>query len=270
MTRHPTPEQSTQPITEHAISIKHLRKRGILEIRLDREEVLNALDIPHLESLIETVREGMAHADTRCMVLAGEGRAFCVGADIKAMDTMSEKDFAYAASLYQDLSRTMRTCPVPIIAAINGYALGGGLELALMADIRLAGKSARLGLPDAELGFSPTGGLTYLLNHVAGAGWVLHLALTAEMLSAEKALQIGLVTRLVDDGKLHGQAMQMAETIAGYPPAGIRHIKQSFNHALQSSFESSLELEAVCDSECFSSPETRLALKRFLRSRGKS
>ncbi len=241
----------------------------VLWATLDREESLNALDVPHLEALVSLFSNESKQDEIRCIVITGKGRAFSVGADIKAMDAMSDDDFTQATGLYQEMCHIARDLNKPIIAAINGYALGGGLEIALMADIRIAGKSAKLGLPDAELGFSPSGGLTYLLNHIVGAGWAMHLAMTAEILDAEKSLQIGLVTDVVADDELENTALQLAKKLSGFSPIGMKNIKDGFNRALESSLEETLALEAKYDSECYQSDETRHALRDYIKSRKK-
>lgn len=250
-----------------AISSKQIE--SVLWVVIDREAVLNALDIPHLESLVDLFKGNATREETRCVVITGKGRAFSVGADIKAMDIMTDIEFAQAAELYQELCRVMRALEKPIIAAINGYALGGGLEVALMADVRIASQSARLGLPDAELGFSPTGGLTYLLNHIVGAGWAMHMAMTAEIFDAEKSFATGLITQIVDDTELESTTLALATKLAAFPPVGMKNIKHSFNTALEANLASTLELEAKYDSECYQSPETRQALKAFIDSRRK-
>jgi len=157
----------------------------------------------------------------------------------------------------------------PVIAAINGFCLSGGLEVALMADIRIAGRSAKLGLTDAELGFSPTGGLTYLLNHIVGAGWALHLAMSAQVLTGEEALRIGLITQLVEDAELEPKALALGQRLGAYPPTGMKNIKRSFNAALEASLASTLTLEAEYDAACYRSTETRQALRDFIESRRK-
>ena len=239
-------------------------------IRINREEALNAFDIGHLDALIEALQNAGNNTNVGAVVIIGQGRAFSVGGDIKAMDKMTDADFVHAAECYQTLCRIARGVDKPIVAAVNGYALGGGLEIALIADIRFAARSAVLGLPDAELGFSPTGGLTYLLNHVVGAGWAMHLAMTAEMLSAEKALEIGLVTRVIDDEQLEAEALTTAHQLAAYPPTGMKNIKRAFNAALESSLASTLSLEAEYDTACYRSKETRAVLRAFIESRESS
>ena len=251
------------------MAIKCNLDQQVLEVRIDRETVLNALDLEHLKALEAAFDRAAADEKVRVLLLSGSGRAFSVGADIKAMDKMSDKEFAEATACYQSLCRKARALEKAVIAALNGYVLGGGFEIALIADLRLAGHSAQLGLPDAEMGFSPSGGLTYLLNHVVGAGRALHLLLTCERLSADQALDIGLVTGVVDDDELEATAISLARKIAAFPPTGIRNIKHGMNAALESSLEATLELEARLDLECYRSKETRAALRAFLDSRRK-
>jgi enoyl-CoA hydratase len=242
---------------------------NVLWTTIDREKSLGALDIPHLESLVEMFHRAREDAAVRAIVITGRGRAFSVGADIKAMDAMTDAQFAQAAELYQTMCRAARAVDKAVIAAVNGFALGGGLEVALMADIRVAARSAKLGLPDAELGFSPTGGLTYLLNHIVGAGWALHLAMTAQILTADESLAVGLVTHVVDDADLEKYVLALAQRLGAYPPTGMKNIKRSFNVALESSLTAVLTLEAEYDAACYRSPETRKALRDFIESRKK-
>lgn len=247
-----------------------MNMRGrVLWATIEREAALNSLDIPHLQALVQMYRRAKDEPAVQAVVLTGKGRAFSVGADIKAMDVMTDLEFGQAAELYQSMCRESRSLDKPVIAAINGFCLSGGLEVALMADIRIAGRSAKLGLTDAELGFSPTGGLTYLLNHIVGAGWAMHLAMTAQILTAEESLRIGLISHLVDDAQLEPQALALAERLGAYPPTGMRNIKRSFNAALESSLAASLTLEAEYDAACYRSKETRQALREFIESRKK-
>lgn len=248
----------------------HSRRLGqVLEIRLARERVLNALDLEHLQQLELCLEQAASDDQARVLLLCASGRAFCVGGDIKAMDAMSDEEFAQCTRIYQSLSRRARALDKPIIAALNGHVLGGGLELAMMADLRIAGRSARLGLPDAELGFSPSGGLSYLLSRCVGSGWAMHLALSGEILDAQQALDIGLVTRVVDDDALQNEAVLLAQQIAASPPTGIGNIKRVFVAGLENDFETALALEEKLDNECYHSAETRAALKAFIESRKK-
>ncbi len=244
-------------------------RNGVLWATIDRPEVLNALDISDLEALLQLFHDARDNPEIRVLTMTGTGRAFSVGADIKAMDKMSEDEFGKAASLYQALAAAARELDKPMIGAINGFALGGGLEIALMCDLRIAGKSAKLGLPDAYLGFSPSGGLTWLLTKMVGLTVAMDMALTTDMLDAEQSLRVGLVSRVVEDDQLLSVAEQLSERIATFPKTGLRNIKRSFYLSAELDFASALALEERYDSECFQSEETRAALKAFIESRRK-
>ncbi len=245
------------------------RERGAWAT-LDRPEALNALDPAHLDELLAVVARVAADDGTRVLVITGKGRAFSVGGDIKAMDGISEDDFRATARRYQRLARDMRALDKPVLAAVNGYALGGGLELALMCDLRIAAASARLGLPDAQLGFSPTGGLTWLLPRLIGAGRAMHLALDAEPIDAAEAERIGLVTLVVEDAELAAATEALARKIASWPRTAVANTKRAFLAAGESSFDTALALEEDFDVACFRSGETRRRLAAFLSSRTKA
>jgi enoyl-CoA hydratase/carnithine racemase len=234
---------------------------------IDRPEVLNAFDIAHLEELLSVFRRAGEDPETAVLVLTGTGRAFSAGADIKAMDSMGEGDFARLESLFQGLARAARNLDKPIIAALNGFTIGGGLEIALMCDLRIAARSASFALPDARLGFSPTGGLTYLLPRIVGLGRALHLLLTCERLDATEAERIGLVTEVVEDESLDDRVVEIAAHLAGCPRLGLRSIKRALYAACDAPFEASLSLEEAYDAANYANPETRTGLAAFLEAR---
>ncbi|MEO7941020.1 MAG: enoyl-CoA hydratase-related protein [Burkholderiaceae bacterium] len=251
------------------MTIRKEVRGGVLRATIDRPEALNAFDIPDLEALLQLLRDAKADQDVRVITLTGTGRAFSVGADIKAMDKMSDQEFGKAASLYQVLAAEARAIDKPIIGAINGFALGGGLEIALMCDMRIAGKSAKFGLPDAYMGFSPTGGLTWLLTRMVGLSVAMDMALTTDMLDADESRRVGLVSRVVEDDQLLRVVEELSDRIAKFPRTGLRNIKRSFYMAADANFGSALTLEEAYDSDCFRSAETQLALKTFIQSRRK-
>lgn len=247
-----------------------LENRGAVAwITIDRPEVLNALDIPHLEALRARVMQAAGDGETAAVVITGVGRAFSVGADIKAMDRMTDAEFQAATDHYQTLAAALGDMAKPAIAAVNGYALGGGLEIALMCDLRIAAASARLGLPDAELGFSPSGGLTYLLPRIVGEGRAKHLLLTAEPIDAAEAERIGLVTVVAEDAKLAETAMSLAEKLAGCPRTGLANTKRGLAASRDAGFADALALEAELDAACYRDKETRARLAAFLAARRK-
>ena len=237
--------------------------------KIDRPDVLNAFDIAHLEELLSVFRQAGEDPEIAVLVLTGTGRAFSAGADIKAMDRMGDRDFAHMESLFQSLARAARGLDKPILGALNGVTIGGGLEVALMCDLRIAARSATFALPDAQLGFSPTGGLTYLLPRIVGLGRALHLLLTCERLDAAEAERIGLVTEVVEDAALEDRAAEIAAHLAGCPRLGLRSIKRALHAACDAPFEASLRLEEAYDAANYANPETRAGLAAFLESRRK-
>ncbi len=236
-------------------------------VRLDRPKVLNPLDHRTLTELLAAVERLESDDDLAVMILTGSGRAFSAGGDLKEMETDDEDSFRETTALYQQLASTVTRSPKIVIAAINGYALGGGLELALICDLRIAGRSARLGLPDLHLGYSPTSGLTYLLTRIVGFGKAIHLAFDAQPIDAEEAQRIGLVGDVVADEELMDRAMELALQVAAYPPTGVRHTKSGFYQAAEATLAQTLAVEMENDVECFASPETQAAIAEFVESR---
>ena len=244
------------------------KREHVAVITLDRGRILNAIDKQTLDELVSVVNQ-CAEDDSICALLVtGDGRAFSAGGDIKQMmaDTRAEV-FRETAHAYQVLVKAMWNCQKPIIAAINGYCLGGGLELALMCDIRIAAESAKLGLPDAALGFSPTGGLTYILPRLIGLGRAIHLTLVPDPIDAGEAERIGLVTEVVADEMLLQESMKLAARFAQFPAHGLAFIKKGYLAALQNDFDATLELEERVDVDCFTHPDTQQALADFLQSK---
>jgi enoyl-CoA hydratase/carnithine racemase len=238
-------------------------------VTLNRPEILNAIDAEVLHSLIDIVGQAAADDDVRVLVWTGQGRAFSVGGDIKDMQNLDAKSFRPKAHLYQVLAQVCRDLDKPILAAINGYALGGGLELALMCDMRIAAESALLGVPDAVLGFSPTGGMTYLLPRIVGMGRALHLSFVPDPIDAQESERYGLVTEVVADEQLLPHVAEMAQRMVTFPAHGLMYMKRAFSMASESTFAASLKVEEEYDVACFFNEETQAALKAFLASRAK-
>ncbi|MBN3562390.1 enoyl-CoA hydratase/isomerase family protein [Aliamphritea spongicola] len=236
---------------------------------LNRPEALNALNDEHLTGLLEVVDKVRNDAGVHVLVISGTGRAFSVGGDIKEMHGSTDEQFHVTANYYQRLTQELRALDKPVIAALNGLTLGGGLEVACMCDVRVAAASAKLGLPDAPLGFSPTGGLTFLLQRIIGFGRSLHMALDAEPVSAAEAERIGLVTRVTADEDFLADTHAFAAKVASWSRGGMARTKAAFYGASEASFEDTLALEARFDLECFQSAETRQALADFVESRKK-
>jgi enoyl-CoA hydratase/carnithine racemase len=238
-------------------------KGGIALITLDRPEKLNAINAEMLDGLLEAV-EGIGRSETiGAAILTGRGRAFSTGGDITAMSEMDEGEFAATIARYMRVSAAFRACPKPIVAAIRGYALAGGFELALMCDIRFAAAGTQFGLPDTPLGLSPTSGMTYLLPRIVGLGRALYLALGAENIDAAEAERIGLVDRVVEPDALLAEAEAFAQRIAAYPRVGVARTKQLVHEGLDADFASATRREEEAELDCFRSPDTRERLRAF-------
>jgi enoyl-CoA hydratase/carnithine racemase len=233
-------------------------------MRLNRPHALNALDAPLLQALVGAVEDARRDPAVRCVVVTGAGRAFSTGADLKAMLAMTKDEFREFIVLLQRLSAEMRRLAKPSIAAVNGYALAGGFELAVICDIRIAAENATFGLPDTPIGLSPTSGMTYLLPRIVGMGWAKHLTFTGETIEARHAERIGLVTRVVPAGEAEPAALDMARAIARYPPLGLRHVKLGFDTASDVNFFAALTYETEAEVTCFDTEEVRANLRGFV------
>ena len=237
---------------------------GVGLIALNRPEKLNAINDDVLIGLRAALARLREDASAGAAVLHGKGRAFSAGGDITAMSALEEATFSRTIGLYMAMAKDFRACPKPIVAAIHGYALAGGFELACLCDIRIAAEGTRFGLPDTPLGLSPTSGMTYLLPRIVGLGRALDLTLSAENINAAEAHRIGFVTRVVEAELLLDEATQLAQRIAGYPRTGVAHAKAEFYGSLESSFEQATAAEHAGEVACFRDPATRAQFKKFV------
>lgn len=233
-------------------------------VTLDRPEKLNAINDEILDDLLDAV-ETISRSETiGAAVLTGRGRAFSAGGDITAMDGMDDEAFSATIARYMRVSTAFRACPKPIIAAVHGYALAGGFELALMCDVRFAARGTLFGLPDTPLGLSPTSGMTWLLPRIIGLGRAMDLALSGENIDADEAQRIGLVTRVTAPATLLGEADAYAHRIASYPRVGVAWTKLGIGRAMESDFEEATRSEAAAELACFQSPATRERFRAFI------
>jgi enoyl-CoA hydratase len=247
------------------VAVVEVEARGdVALITLDRPEKLNAISTEMLHGLYDAVEAIGRSEAIGAAVLTGRGRAFSTGGDIEAMDGMDDRAFADTISLYMQVSAAFRDCPKPIIAAIHGYALAGGFELALMCDVRFAATGTQFGLPDTSLGLSPTSGMTYLLPRVVGLGRAIYLTLLAENIDAEEAERIGLVNRVVEPAALVAEAEAFAHRIASYPRVGVAWTKLGFHRAMDREFDAAMRAEEEGELACFRSPDTRERFREFI------
>lgn len=240
----PSPANDDTDLEELTFEHLHYDLDGdIAVITIDRQGALNALDQDVLMELALAFEMAESDADVRALVLTGAGRAFVAGADIGALRSLSDAFGGREASLSgQDVTNTLAALPFPTVAAINGFALGGGLELALAADLRVAAKGAKLGLPEVGLGLIPGYGGTQRLPRLIGQGRALDLILTGRHVGAEEALAMGLVNRVADDA-LAG-AMELARLAAKNAPIALGLAKEAVVRGLDVTLNQGLEIEA--------------------------
>lgn len=231
-------------------------------ITLNRPHALNALNIELLESLVRSLRAAARSA--LAIVVQGAGRAFCAGEDLKetlAPRTGSAEELRIAFEQLQDLTRVMTSAPCPVVSAVNGYAVGGGAEIALAADFVIAGPQAKLRFPESVIGHAPTGGITARLPLMVGVLRAKDLLLTGRWVEPTEGLSIGLYTELADDP--HGRALELATSLAGNPRRSQSSVKRAIELALVATQETHLQMEVDMASYCFDSDDARESFTRF-------
>lgn len=237
-------------------------------ITLDRPERLNALSEQMLEMLAEVLTGDAMDEGIRVVIITGAGdRAFVAGADVGTMKEMNQEEAQAWAQLGQRTFSLIEELPKPVIAAINGFALGGGCEMALACDVRLASEGAVLGQPEVTLGLPPGFGGTYRLPQVVGAGWARELIMTGRRVDAEKALSMGLVTEVVAADELMDRAMSMANRIASNGPEALAHAKRAMNSMPGMKRDDAMELEAHLFGRAFATGQPREGISAFLEKR---
>ena len=243
------------------MSVEVDRRNAVAVVTIDRQEALNALDVETLTELRDRLQVLAEDESTRVVVLTGAGdRAFVAGADIKYMSGLDREQAARWGALGHEAARLLEEMPKPTIAAINGFALGGGCELALGCDLRYASSNARLGQPEIDLGIVPGWGGTQRLARVCGLGVAKELILTGRPVNAEEALRIGLVNAIADPVLDH--ALEVAGTLAAKSPIALGVAKRLLNLS-----PGALEQEAEEFGDLFASEDAREGLAAFAEKR---
>lgn len=234
-------------------------------VTLNRPEKLNALDSKTRMELKEIVEK--AEKEVRVLIITGTGRAFAAGADINELIKRDPIMAIEATKLGTELFAKIEELEIPVIAAINGLALGGGLELALSCDIRIASKNAKFGQPEINIGIFPGGGATQRLPRLIGMGMAKKLVLTGEMISAEEAYRIGLVEEVVEPEKLMDRAKEIANKIAEKSAIAVKLAKRALNASMNTPLREGLRYEASLFSILFASEEAKGLMRDFLEKR---
>ena len=251
-------------------------RRGAVAVltinRPDKKNALNLALVRRLERAFSDLRDdaGAAHrgdADTRCVVLTGAGDVFVAGADIAEL-----RDRRAAESLLginSSLFRLVEEFPWPVVAAVQGWALGGGMELAMACDIRICGESARFGQPELALGILPAAGGMHRLPALVGMGVAKDLVLTGRIIDAAEALRIGLVSRVVADDKLSDETMTVAQSIVEKAPMASRLAKSVMNALFRVRPDTAFALETAAQAVLFESEEKMKRMTDFLEKKGR-
>jgi enoyl-CoA hydratase len=239
---------------------------GILTI--NRPKVLNALSWQSLRELKVFLEDILPKENLKALLITGAGdKAFVAGADIAEMNNMKDREFQEYVDFAHRVYELIENDPSPCIAVINGYALGGGCELALACDIRIASDKAKLGFPEVRLGIFPGWGGTQRVTRILGLGKTKELVFTGEMIDAQEALRIGLVERVVPHDNLMDEARNLAHKIAKNGPRAVRMAKTAINSGSEMDLQRALLLEKTLVSLCFDSEDRVEGMTAFLEKR---
>jgi len=240
-------------------------KEGVVLLRINRPQVRNALNLEVRTRLADEIVKCGGDGSVRCVVMTGSDVAFAAGADIGEMAEAGPVDVM--ARNVQKYWRALMECPKPLIAAVEGYALGGGLELALCADIIVAGESARLGLPEVKVGILPGGGGTQKLARLVGRHRAMLLIMTGRMFGAAEALTMGVVSEVAPAGQALTRALEIAHEIAAMPAISIMQIKEIINAGLNASLDTALMLERKAFQLQFATRDQKEGMRAFMEKR---
>jgi len=236
---------------------------GVGTIRLDRPP-MNALDVATQDRLREVAEEATVRDDVRAVVIYGGEKVFAAGADIKEMQAMDHAAMVLRSKALQDSFTAVARIPKPVVAAVTGYALGGGCELALCADIRIAGERAKLGQPEILLGLIPGAGGTQRLSRLVGPAKSKDLIFTGRQVKAPEALQIGLVDRVVPDEEVYAQATAWAAQLAAGPAMALRAAKESVDVGLETDIDTGLAVERNWFAGLFATEDRATGMRSFV------
>ncbi|MEI0510110.1 enoyl-CoA hydratase-related protein [Brachyspira intermedia] len=247
--------------------IKYEEKGMIGIITISREKALNALNSQVLGE-IEKAFDAVDVNNIRCLILTGAGeKSFVAGADIAEMSTCTKAEGEAFGKKGNDVFRKIETFPIPVIAAVNGFALGGGCEIAMSCDIRICSENAIFGQPEVGLGITPGFGGTQRLPRIVGVGMAKQIIYSAKNIKADEALRIGLVNAVYPQADLMAQAEKLANAIAAAAPIAVRNCKKAINEGLQVDIDKAIVIEEKLFGSCFETEDQKEGMKAFLEKR---
>ena len=247
--------------------IVYEQKGAYAVITISREKALNALNSQVLDELDKTL-DRVNLDEVRCLILSGAGtKSFVAGADIGEMSTLTKAEGEAFGKKGNDVFRKLETFPIPVIAAVNGFALGGGCEISMSCDIRICSDNAVFGQPEVGLGITPGFGGTQRLARLVGPGMAKQMIYTARNIKADEALRIGLVNAVYTQEELMGAAEKMAAGIAKNAPIAVRNCKKAINDGLDADMDEAIVIEEKLFGDCFESYDQKEGMAAFLEKR---
>lgn len=247
--------------------IVYEQKGAYAVITISREKALNALNSQVLDELDKTL-DGVNLDEVRCLILTGAGtKSLVAGADIGEMSTLTKAEGEAFGKKGNDVFRKLETFPIPVIAAVNGFALGGGCEISMSCDIRICSDNAVFGQPEVGLGITPGFGGTQRLARLVGPGMAKQMIYTARNIKADEALRIGLVNAVYTQEELMGAAEKMAAGIAKNAPIAVRNCKKAINDGLDADMDEAIVIEEKLFGDCFESYDQKEGMAAFLEKR---
>lgn len=240
---------------------------GIGWVKMNRPKAMNALNTATLKELGQAFKDFRHDSDVKVIILTGEGKAFVAGADIAEMSDMTAFHARHFSKMGQVVFDRIENMEKPVIAAINGFALGGGCELAMACDIRLASTKAKLGQPEVNLGLIPGFAGTQRLSRLCGSAIAKELIFTGDMIDAETAKSIGLINHVYEPDQLLEEAKNMALKIAAKGPTAVRLAKTAINRGLDSNFQTGSAFESEAFGVCCAGTEHKEGMSAFLEKR---
>ncbi len=237
---------------------------NICKITINNPKTLNALNTETLKELNCIIDKIAQDNNIRVVIITGAGKSFVAGADISEMCNKNASEGKVFGELGAKVFRKIELLPKPVIAAVNGYALGGGCELALSCDIRIASEKARFGQPEVGLGITPGFSGTQRLPRVVGLGKAKELIYTGSAIKADEALKIGLVNNVVEQDQLLDTTLELAKKIASNAPLAISYAKEAINKGIETDIETGISIENNLFAMCFSTEDQKNGMKAFL------
>ena len=244
--------------------IKYEEEGPIAVLTINRPKALNALNSKVLDELDKTL-DGIDTSKILALIITGAGeKSFVAGADIGEMSTLSKKQCEQFSKKGNDVFRKIETLPIPVIAAINGFALGGGCEISMSCDIRICSDNAVFGQPEVGLGITPVFGGTQRLARLVGMGMAKQMIFTGRNIKADEALRIGLVNAIYPQSDLLNEAKKLALTIAKNGPNAVKNSKKAINDGMQVDIDKAIEIEEKLFGDCFERSEQVDGMRNFL------